>query len=577
MKCTIVLLMAVAAMSLIVSHRISCNPETIELTPDRPHPLRDNPYYTCHVEDLSITFEEDLTFVVTLTVPLDVEIIDIDMNLDSNEIATSVAIGSDGEPVSSSDWQEEERRKNLVDSMNTYLKAKQDRGEYTGYKISVPLVFTSEVEGTVEFRRFSIDFGIYAPEGLEAVIDCSTGISYFLWNSGTGSDPQYSLETNAEESFPESSRLLEPKCGIVGGFYKIEDLTKKLESGRKYFWRVRTEYKMSGKKVMSKWTSDEFVYESAVTSVTNLRCYEQKDKFEFWWENLGNTEHLIELNGHSLELEEPCKCSFTIEKTSKEHLQYLHVGYDNTLTIWAISNGRKSEPRSKSFRYCMPRNLYPNREAPVEKSEFDFKWQYEGEVEEYEIQLIGPQGNIQLPYMGDNDKVETSEIVVVPGTDNTYNPWGNDDTDLEILDLEIGKIYTWKIRAIPGEMEQDTKDEYIPWISEMFIYQPVNLVKLTLISAFGGLIGGFIRLTQEERTRITKRTKKFYLDHLVYMELFVGIIVGFIFYLMVNQTLSQQLNPLSIPPFNYAGSLIIGWIGGILSYDITRLRRVLPQ
>ena len=92
-------------------------------------------------------------------------------------------------------------------------------------------------------------------------------------------------------------------------------------------------------------------------------------------------------------------------------------------------------------------------------------------------------------------------------------------------------------------------------------------------------MGGFVRVVQEERSRAQKMKErmKIYLDRHAFLDLLVGLIMGFMFYLLINQTLSQQLNPLNIPPFSYAGSAIIGFLGGLLSYDLTRLKRALPE
>jgi hypothetical protein len=52
----------------------------------------------------------------------------------------------------------------------------------------------------------------------------------------------------------------------------------------------------------------------------------------------------------------------------------------------------------------------------------------------------------------------------------------------------------------------------------------------------------------------------------------VGIIIGVVFYLIINQTLAAELNPLQIPPYTYQGSALLGFFGGLLSYEIVKVK-----
>ena len=536
---------------------------------DNPLP-RHSYYYTFTERNLSLSFGNGRCQkeYIDVIIPTKLEITDarMDIQLPANWESTDLTIMLGTVALEPRNGSSEYV---FTDSLKTF---KAGEGEYT---VLVPFVFESSLEGTVRITRFSLEYRIlFDIKELDYVRDPSTGIpEYFFWEAGGGSNPRYDFEIRLENNFHElpflqpdvNPELLVQEFEITETYYKLEgetfcklEGTSCSEPGKTYYWGVRVDYSGLGK---SKWkTGTCTIKPEKPLAVKDAECDNKAGEIKFWWDRPENAKYyIIWLNGGILEqhLEES---SFSIEKTNKEHLKYLNFGGENTLTIWACNDNQMSDPCHKTFTYYMPQDLSPNTEKPEKAETFSFEWKNRGEAEMYEIQLF------ERDETGKFDLLWETEV---DGTDNSCNPWTSEN-----FELRPGEIYKWRIRAIPPERDDLPEPKNAPdWVTELFVYQPVDIVRLTLLSAFGGLVGGFIRIAQQERDR-KERKVKIYKDYKIYMDLLVGIIIGIMFYLLVNQTLSQQLNPLNIPPFNYAGSIIIGFLGGLISYDLTRLKRV---
>lgn len=527
--------------------------------------------------------EEEYT--ICLTVPMDIDIQHVDMKLSpmDERIPTDVVITLGGETIAESqgDFTGFDLGKdgNLGTSIQKYLEESQEKEDHS---IPVPLVFTCQRGGKIEVTTFSVEFKVNSTKELEYTVDSETGIpQLFFWKAGVGSNPTYELQIRSDKSFSSyATKGLFTRREIIGAIYKLtnEDIEAlSPEPEKTYYWGVRVVYSFGEKQCISKWETSEFtVGQENVLPVEDIEIViDDENEIRFNWETPGNAEYFdVALNGHTIK-EKWNRTFYSIDKISGSELSYLCLCGNNTLTIWAVSGNRKSEPREIDFkleieRICPPDpdSLEPRCTNPVEKTEFSFNWEEVPGAWKYKIELYDQEGNsIDLPTEKGTQK--TAEI----SRATTYNPWRYGG-----LDLRSSNIYIWRICAVPKPDPNKPVTES-EWTIQMFIYQPVLLGILILYSAIGGIMGGFVRVVQEERSRAqkVKERMKIYLDRHAFLDLLVGLIMGIMFYLLINQTLSQQLNPLNIPPFNYAGSAIIGFLGGLLSYDLTRLRRALPE
>jgi len=584
-QATNMLLMTILMMFLIFSQRVHCpdnsqsNSTNIELKGGELLPFKDDPYYVFRHADFFVSLREDQKkHTVYLITPLDVEISDVKMRLYPNqeEIPTDVTIflGSETIVETEGDFNafdfgremcgDKECRVKITESMNRYLEANVKKGEHV---IRVPLVFTSQTEGTIRVNDLTVEYRISAVEGLKSIPNPETGnLEYIFWEPGAGSNPKYTLEIYSH--LPKEP-LIEKT--VTSPLYKLPDL-----SPETYHWCVKVSYTGIGE---SRYTdmdeSSKFIIKPYLIGDIGFSHLTDGKEFEFKWKDSENVKHYeIKLNDHwlemaiersDLEVSEQNEISYRIKETS----EYLCLCGKNTLTIWAVSDSEtKSEPRSISFLFRIaPDELGPNSGNPAEKETFSFEWGEVPGAEKYEIRLFKPDNTpIKLPYKeGNTSKKENTAIV----DGFSYNPWDEDKygKDFIVEELKPGWIYTWKVRAVRGS---ERSDETI----QTFVYQPVLLEMLILFSAIGGFLGGFIRIAKEEKSRTTVRAVKIYKDYQTYVDFLVGIIIGVIFYLLIYQTLNQELNPLNIPPSSYAGSVIIGFLGGLTSYDLTRLKRV---
>ncbi len=564
-------LMAMLVIFLIVSQAAYCQDSTQkELKKDATewyhNPVTNS--YVVEFEPFSILLPGNQgEYTVYLVIPLDVELLDAYMKLSpqEGEIPTDVTIALGRESIG--DLPDEftgfKCSEELRDSMNKYIKKNQEKGEY---KIPVPLVFTSQKRGTIVFTELSLEYKISAVEELESVSDVDTETPrYFFWKQGAGPGPTYELKILSERDFSDSVEVLLEKSGIVNAFYKLTDdeiskLVLNLKPGRTYYWGVRVVYDFG----TSQWEIDEFTLRP--NPVENLRAVDYENEIILSWDSADAEYFVIALNNHELELYWENNV-YSIEKTEEKYSKHLFPYGRNSLTVWAVSGNKRSESREFDFylkmdRLPAPAVLYPSLGERVEKKTFPFKWESVPKAGSYEIELFDSNGNsINLP-----TREGMQETIIVPST--IYDPWifGN-------LELRSGGIYTWRVRALPRSEDTSMESE---WTAQMFFYQPVLLWTFVLFSAIGGLLGGFIRITKEEqgRAKEKKRKLKIYLGLLKKsMDLPIAVIAGVIFYLLINQVLSPQLDPLGIPPSSYVGSLLLGFIGGLISYDLTRLRR----
>lgn len=583
---------------LVVSQQVNC-PDNYEDNSTEIELKRDSGpeysyYYTFESEELSISFKEnqdgdqEKKYTVNLIIPRDVEINKTNMSLSiptEGRMPTDITVALDTKTIvkiknfngyvfKENKCEEENCSEKLKRFMIDYLEAKRKKGEHVNgkeYAISIPLVFTSEQEGTI-VCKISVEYKIKAVKGLCLVLDPRTGNpQYFFWEPGKGPNPLYDIEIRSEDDFHEfpftsPNRLLED-LGIAGTFYELK--IEELEPGT-YHLGVKAEYDEIGE---SQWGVIKFTIKPDPVEKVEMENDEGK-KITFSWEKSKNAEkYEVYLNNHSLELpvdENSYIIKYVIERTDK----YLCFYGENILTIYAVNGNEKSEPRNVYFLFKIaPDDLWPNFKEPAETETFFFDWEGVEGAEKYQIQLFDSNDTpIELPYK-DNENVEKEKTAIVSG--GKYNPWDEREYgDNVAQELKPGNIYRWRVRAVRDSI--DTPTEYSEWTTETFIYQPAPLAMLILFSAIGGLLGGFIRIAQEERNRPNKKKRglKIFEDFQTYMDLFVGLFIGVIFYLIINQTLDQQLNILDIPPFNCVGSLILGFIGGVISYNITRLKVV---
>lgn len=591
MKRTVILLIALLVMS-VVPLTVSCQDNfLIELKDGNPQPEwgPDGYYYIFAPENLPGPFEAyQEEFKVDFIIPMGLEILGAQMTLEVPEewniadltvtLGTETIYSAEDEPTK---YEFTEELKDSVENSETTLQKE--------YKIQFPLVFKSRQEGTIEIREFSVDYRISAveevriitdpedPETKIPLLDPKTGIPlYFSWEPSTGPTPRYLLQIREIDDFSEnpfeSLNILFPESEtttdledtsefeLTGTFYDltedIETLKGKLEFGKTYFWGVRVVFDY-GK---SQWKTGEFTRRPH--PVSDISMDENENQFIFTWNDPGFIRcYQIELNDHLLELDweisDQVEISYPIEKTN----EYLERG-ENTLTIWTISHQVESEPVSELFEFEMnpPNVLYPISEY-INKKEFDYEWEEAFGAVEYEIQLV--EKNLEK---------EIVKTATIRGADNNTC-----SSSLEDLELTPGKFYIWSVNAV--RFDSNGKPKTTTGTTGMFFYNPVNLWMLTLFSAIGGLLGGFIRIAKEERDKASKKKQRLRIhsDSQTCIGLIVGVIIGVIFYLIVNETLSSQLNLLNISPHSYPGSLILGFIGGLISYEITRLKHVLPE
>ncbi len=542
-------------------------------------------YYTTKLQPFSISLTGNQKHTVYLIIPLDLEISDAYMNLSpetGNAPAdVTITVGNASPYSSTGEFTGYECEKELADSMREYIEANAKREEYT---ISFPIVLTSENGGTIKFTAFSVGYRIKAVEELESALDLSTGMpKYSFWKAGTGPNPKYELQIRSREDFySTSAEVLLKVQNISGAFYKLTEdnistLKTAMEFGKTYSYGVKVIYDKVGE---SQWTVDQFTFkQEKPPPVTDINMTEGPNGIQFSWKGPENAKFDIVLNGRTYK--EGWATTFCSLLYDGETM-CLHG--KNILTIWAVIDNEKSEPREHLFSIDIgtlsaPCNLTPNTKKAVRTKDFSFRWDEVPEASEYEIQLFDPSTDkvIKLPFGG-----FLKDTIRVSG--EIYNPWIEEvNGEYPGIDLRPGESYSWQVRAIPlpGTKKPGTDEPMVEseWAKEIFIYQPVLLRMLVMFSAIGGVMGGFIRIAQEERTRAREKNRrmKIYIDYQTSIDLLVGLIIGVMFYLMVNQTLSQQLNPLNIPPLSYAGSVILGFIGGIISYDLTRLRRAIPE
>lgn len=541
-------------------------------------------YYTTKLQPFSVSLTGNQKHTVYLIIPLDLEIYDAYMNLSpetGNAPAdVTITVGNASPYSSTGEFTGYECAEELTNSMREYIKANPQGEEYA---ISFPIVLTSQKGGKIHFTPFSVGYRINAVKELESVSDLPTGMpKYFFWKGGTGPNPKYELQIRSREDFySTSAEVLLKVQNISGAFYKLTEdnistLKTAMEFGKTYSYGVKVIYNKVGE---SQWTVNQFAFkQEKPPQVTDIEMTRGFKGIQFSWKGPENATFDIALNGRTYkEGWATTFCSLLYDE------MIMCLQGNNILTIWAVIDNEKSEPTEYPFSIDIdtlsaPRNLSPNARKAVRTKDFSFRWDEVSEASEYEIQFFDSNGDvIKLPSKGAlQSSVRVSQEI--------YNPWIEEmNGEYPGIDLRPGESYSWQVRAIPlpGAKKPGTEEPMVEseWTKEIFIYQPVLLRLLVMFSAIGGVMGGFIRIAQEERTRAREgnRRMKLYIDYQTSIDLLVGLIIGVMFYLMVNQTLSQQLNPLNIPPLSYAGSVILGFIGGIISYDLTRLRRALPE
>ncbi len=546
---------------LAISQSVYCQ-DTLEIRLEDGK-IRCNPLTTictCTFTPFSVHLEPSQEFTVNLIIPRGLDLSDSYVKLSpggENPADVTIILGAT-QFSSEGEFTEKEFRNELKNSMEEHVTT-------IGYELPFPIKITSTRKGTIVFTEFTLEYTVIPVEGLEALTDSETGMpKYFLWEHGMGSNPRYRLQIRSEEDFPSGRPLLE-KADIASALYKLseQDVTTlgSMEPGKTYSWGVKTNYSFGE----SPWAWSKFTLRPLPVSVDKKVT---QGKVCFTWDPPPYVDHYEIAFNSSTREKDYRSTTYCIDLTT-QGLKGLYAYGENILTIWTISGNVRSIPCE--FRFDLaedmissPDILYPTCMETVRTKTFTFKWIGVQDAEKYELQLFDAIGSpVELP-------VEGGTNMLITVAEEEYNPWDSGD-----LQLRPG-VYTWKVRALPKPGAPPVPSK---WVTEMFLYEPVTLRMLILYAGVGGVVGGFIRITQEERARAQekKRRMKIYLDYQTFADLLVGLIIGIIFYLLVNQTLSQQLNPLNIPPLSYAGSGILGFIGGILSYELTRVRRVIPE
>lgn len=539
-----------------------------------------NPLTDCY----SSTFDP-FTFSLTkegytlyLLIPVGINVQDIYMELapadkDKKPSNVKISLGDQDLPVPEGDFSGAKLRDELKDAVMQYMQTHQP----SEYKTKVPLLFSCETEGRISVPLFSVTFCIEAVSDLGMVPDPETGVPRcFFWKSGAGFSPQYELQIR-EKDFSSDSTSFFRKTAITSALYTLDTndittLTGNLIPGKTHYWGVKVMYQIGGKPCWSQWTVSQFTMKPEPVKSLNVVGDTEKE-IQFTWENPKNIDFCtVEVNGHEY-IKECRDPSCSVEKTN----DFLYSCGLNTLTVYAVSDEVKSEPAKVDFTVSIERlntpekeKMFPNSTRSVREKTFPFEWEAVPGAGGYQVQLLDSMGAVKsLPTeAGMKDVVTVSQALYNPWDERKYGEYAR-------LDLKSGEIYTWQVRAIPLLNDPRKESE---WAVQMFVYQPVLLRMLVLFAGIGGLMGGFIRVATEERKRAAekKRRMRVYLDMQTSIDLLVGVVIGVVFYLLINQTLSQELNPLNIPPFSYVGGTLLGFVGGIISYDLTRLRRAFP-
>ena len=509
---------------------------------------------------------------VYLSVPLDMEILDVYMQLlpVEGKIPADVTISIGGELIHElpSEFTGVECSGELRGPIEEYLKSNRKEGECT---VLVPLVLASQKKGTILFSEFSFIYIITAVEELESVMGPDGMPKLFLWKPGAGPNPRFDLQIRSKELLSDSTEILLEQPNIVNAFYKLTEndmsnLRLKLEPGEMYYWGVRVKYDFGE----SRWTTGEFTLRpSPVRSIEER--YVDDNTIEFYWDQVNAKYYEVALNGFVVasELEQNF---YSINKADEVHQRYLYLDRWNILKVWALSSGEKSEPAEIVFSFQVnkldsPGGLIPNYTKPVDRNVFSFSWESVPWAHMYEIRLFASGSPIKLP-----TEDGWKETVIVYSS--VYDPWDEKFGDYRGLQLKSGRIYRWQVRALPYPYSEDLPMES-DWAAETFVFRPVLLSTFILISAVGGLLGGFIRIAGAEQKKAKKENQKLKisLDVQKSIDLLFGLIVGVVLFLLVNQVLGQQLDPLGIPPYSYSGSLLVGFLGGMVSYNLSRLGR----
>lgn len=580
------LLIALLMMFFIVSHRIHCQNNVAEIKLERDSGPVHHYYYTFVSDEINISLNEnqEKKFTVDLTIPLDVKIDEVNIWFDpptEGEIATDTTIALGSETIAEIDsfvdfnfeieeYEGEKCKEKLKKSLNKYLSTNPKEEEYA---ISVPLVFESEQEGAIVLK-IEVVYMVRALKELH---------KEFFWDPGQGSNPKYDLEIRVKNDFymhpfvlEDDPSLLLQEHGIVGTFYEltvddIEKLKSNFQRGKIFYWGVRAVYDY-GK---SQWTTKELTWPFEPNPVTGLKVEEtSKTEIKFSWNEPGNAEHyIVALNGIELiqNLEKP---PFSILTTNSNHMKYLCPCGSNILTVWAESGGKRSKYAICPFEFEMdkldkPVELFPNLKNPVKDEKFSFMWEGAESVAEYNMDYTIDYPTGERSPDGGEERIEITTNLPI------YNPWDNGG-----LKLTPGEKYTWRVRAVPSSniVNKDSGNPYTKsdWTVETFVYRPV-LLPMLLFSVIGGLLGGFTRIASEEqgKAKEEKRRMEIRFDPQTYTRILVGAIIGVVFYLLVYQTeLSTYFIKLHISPFNNPGSFLLGFLGGLISYEITKILRL---
>jgi hypothetical protein len=589
------LLIAALVILLAVSQAAYCEDSCIEIKLEG-RCNDEGTHCTCPVEAFSILLEGEspkFTKTVYLVVPLDVKIESVLMKLSPmrEEILINVAMKVGDKIIfdytgefTAIDLMEEKYREKLMDSLWNYLEANQ---EEEAYEIRVPFVFTSDTKGTINCSVFSIGYTVNTVEGLKTRLD-SRGIpEYFSWKPSKGSNPKYVLEIRSDKNFSTKSEALlmieenfAGTCYTLADYDKFDELEKKFRNKKTYYYGVRVVYD-SGH---SAWVDGEFIvgqkdpYEIGKIDVDTT----SQNVIRFSWNNPGNADfYKITLNGYLCKERYPKAEGKTTEyiiylDSEDPVLDYLCFYGENRITVWAMREEGESGPESRSFGLGTvlkkPWELYPNCRNIERDRSFTFSWTGPEGAEKYKIQLFDASGKeISLPYIEDGE-TKKGKTAIIDKTE--YNPWSRKYKEQRGLKLTPGEIYTWQVRAVP---EQEPM-EYIEseWAIQMFIYEPVPQFAFIVLSAVGGVLGGFYRISREERRKTEKkngRMKRPPLDYQTGTDLLIGILIGVVLYLMISRSLiNVQIGISGIPPFDIVGSFIVGLIGGVISYDFDWLR-----
>ena len=538
MKCTTaLLLMAMLALGLMCSQKVYCQPSRdVELKGGTWS--EETNICEAHLDVSPIVLEENVKFTLNLIISRDIDVRYIAMwpSPTAGNPDVTVYLGShEGEPIAyfRDTWVRQEFTQCLKELIEGRI------GEDTeGYAITVPLIFVSQKGGTIQFREFTIRYKINPVEELEEIdFDPEIGKPVvFHWKPGIRLSPRYEIEVRSSGDFLSSDVLLH--IDEIGTYHRLtgdekEELYPNLDIGSEYSWGVRVVYGTQDNIVKSPWKVGKFIPEPPVPPPVELSLDADEDRATLKWDNPENID------------------------SYETNLLLLESG-EYKVTVWTLRGDKISQPAvtdpfklAKVVKLGKPENLRLDCKQPVVEEDFIFMWNKVEGAERYTIEILDSEG----------ESVAGPIEVLEP----YYNPWDTAYGEKAGLDLESGETYKWTVKAKRGGEESENH--------AVFYYQLVPLRMLTLVAAFGGLLGGFMRIAKEEKARTEKRSIKIYKDYQVYIDLVVGGIIGIIFYLMVNETLSDQLNPLKIPTVNYAGSLIIGFLGGLISYELTRLKR----